>query len=77
MSHFFENERPFPMIAKDIRELVGKTIEFVLERDIDKSGRGYFNVKSGRIVEQRGRNICLENGEWYFWREIRVYRVVG
>ncbi len=76
MGNFLDNGKPFPKTAKELKELVGKKIKYVLERNIDKSGRGYFSVSHGTITESAGKNIWLENGDVHFWREIREYEVI-
>lgn len=76
MGRFFEDGKRFPRLVADIRPLVGKKIEFVLERDIDRSGRGFYWTKFGTVVREQGKNIWLDNGDVYFWREINEYRII-
>jgi len=75
MSKFIENGKPFPRTAKDLALLVGKTIIYVEEQSIDKSGRGYFSISEGKVISSHGKNVEFENGDWRFWRDIREYKI--
>lgn len=75
MSGFMEGGLPFPKTAKGMRELIGKNIEYVLSRNVDRSGRGYFSTDRGIVKEQHGKNIRIE-GDWRYWREIVEYRII-
>mgnify|MGYP003528325849 CR=1 FL=1 len=76
MDAFLKNGKPFPKKALDIKNLaqsnIGKNIYYVMERDIDKSGRGYYSISSGKITGSFAKNIQVD-GDWIFWREIREY----
>lgn len=72
---YLNNGLSFPRTAKNIKALVGNKIEYLLERDIDKSGRGYFWPKIGVVTAQAGKNAWID-GEPFFWREIREYRII-
>lgn len=62
MGRYFEGETaPFYSIAQR-RRLVGKTIRYLRDCDIDKSGRGYLFPKVGHVVEAYGVQLILEGG---------------
>jgi hypothetical protein len=51
--------------AAALRRHIGKRVQYLRECDIDKSGRGYFFPRLGRITKVHGRNIWFdESPEW-------------
>lgn len=50
-----------PKNAKEARKLIGKIVEFLRREDIDRSGRGYYFPRRGKIVEVLGRNIAIDS----------------
>jgi hypothetical protein len=48
--------------APTLRKMVGVKVKYLLKRDIDKSGRGYFFPNYGTIAEVKGNNVDLGNG---------------
>lgn len=62
---YLEGENVVPRTAADARKLVGHRIEYLRERDIDRSGRGMFFPRRGVVVAVHGRNIEIENRDWY------------
>lgn len=66
MSEFLEGGKSFPRTAKAIKELVGTTLEYVLERNIDKSGRGYYSVNRGLVKAQTGKISGLKTEMFIF-----------
>lgn len=69
-----ENGKNFYRTSKEMKSLIGKDITFILERDIDKSGRGYYSTRRGIVQDVIRRNILID-GDWYFWKEIREFRI--
>jgi hypothetical protein len=45
-----------------LKKMVGTKVEYLLERDIDKSGRGCFSPHYGIITEVIRRQVDLGNG---------------
>lgn len=47
--------------AADRKALVGKTIRYLRRSDIDRSGRGYFFPRVGKVVEAKGVRLVFDN----------------
>lgn len=60
---YLEGENVRPHTATEARKLIGKQVEFLRGRDIDRSGRGYFWPRKGTVTEAIGRNIEI-GGNW-------------
>jgi hypothetical protein len=45
-----------------LKKMVGTKVEYLLKRDIDKSGRGYFSPHYGIITEVIRKQVDLGNG---------------
>lgn len=58
--HYLEGENLAPLTAAKVRALVGHRIEYLRERDIDRSGRGYYWPRKGVVLGGMGRNIELD-----------------
>lgn len=67
---YLEGENIAPRTIAAARALIGTKITFLPERDIDKSGRGYFWRRYGTVSGAVGRNIVID-GDYYSMRDIR------
>ena len=56
--------------SAEVRKHIGKSIIYLRHCDIDKSGRGYYFPKYGKIENAQGRNIFLENGNVLSFSEL-------
>jgi hypothetical protein len=45
-----------------LKKMVGTKVEYLLERDIDKTGRGYFSPNKGTITEIIRKQVDFGNG---------------
>lgn len=45
-----------------LKKMIGVKVQYLLERDIDKSGRGYFKPRFGIITEVIRRQVDLGDG---------------
>lgn len=54
-----------------LKKMIGVKVEYLLERDIDKSGRGYFNHRYGIITDVVRRQVDLGNGCYEPFSSIR------
>lgn len=57
--YFEGKENIRPKSATEARKLIGKRVAYLQERDIDKSGRGYFFPQYGTVVAVAGREIAM------------------
>lgn len=46
---------------KNIKTFIGKKVIYLFNRDIDKSGRGYFFPRIGTITQINGKTIDFDN----------------
>lgn len=77
MARYFEGEiAPFQTISQR-RALVGKTIRYLRDCDIDKSGRGYLFPKIGRVVEAYGVQLIFDNGDSVTRGDLVEVQVIG
>ena len=67
---FLAGENIAPRCAKDAKALIGKHVRYLKELDIDKSGRGYFSPKTGRVSDSHGRQIEID-GDYIMISTIR------
>jgi len=58
---FLEGENLAPLTASSARALIGKRVKYLRERDIDKSGRGFFFPQDGVVADVYGRNIAFDH----------------
>ena len=58
---YLSGENVAPRTAEQAKGLVGKRVEYLQERDIDKSGRGYFFPQTGVVVATLGKNIAIDD----------------
>lgn len=49
--------------TKEGKQYIGKRIQYLRSKDIDKTGRGYYFPKTGIIEEVYARNIRID-GDW-------------
>lgn len=63
MSHcrYLTGENIAPKTAKDAKALIGKRVEYLQTRDIDRSGRGYFFPQYGTVTSVLKRDIDMDN----------------
>ncbi len=59
-----------PINTASLRSHIGKSVTYLLERDIDKSGRGYYRPKRGIIAEVYRKNILIDD-DWFSFASIR------
>jgi len=57
--------------AKEMRRHIGKRVKYLLKRDIDKTGRGYFLPRNGTIEDVHGKNINFGNENYIYFSEIQ------
>lgn len=57
---YLEGENIAPGNIKEAKALIGKRVEYLEERDIDKSGRGYFFPKRGFITNSINRELVID-----------------
>jgi hypothetical protein len=69
-------ERIAPRTAAQARTLIGRHVEYLRNRDIDRSGRGYYFPQSGVVNSVRGRNIEID-GNWVHFSELAEMRAVA
>jgi hypothetical protein len=50
-----------PRTAKQARALIGRNVTYLQKADIDRSGRGFFFPRAGRIADVSGRNIAIDS----------------
>lgn len=62
---YLEGENIAPTTAAEARKLIGKRVEYLLTRDIDRSGRGYYFPKVGTIAGVHGREVAMDHPENY------------
>ncbi|MFZ3286580.1 MAG: hypothetical protein WA191_06990 [Telluria sp.] len=74
-NRYLEGENIAPRTSVEARALIGKRVEYLTERDIDKSGRGYYWPRFGSIESVKGRNIQID-GDWLTFRDIREMRAL-
>lgn len=56
---YLEGKNIAPKTAAQARALIGKRVQWLQDRDIDKSGRGYYFPQSGTIAAVHGRNVAV------------------
>lgn len=54
-----------------LKKMIGTKVEYLLERDIDKSGRGFYSPNIGVITEIIRKQVDLGNGCFEPFRSIR------
>lgn len=50
-----------PRTAAAARKLIGKEVTYLQRQDIDRSSRGYFFPRYGRIVDVLGECLAIDN----------------
>ncbi len=53
---------PIKIDTPTLKKMVGTKVEYLLERDIDKSGRGHYRSCYGVITEVIRRQVDFGNG---------------
>ena len=62
MCQYFDGEINIrPRTAEEARALIGKRVKYLQERDIDKSGRGYFSPQYGTIAAVARKEIAIDD----------------
>lgn len=60
VSRYFDGKENIrPRTAAEARKLIGKRVVYLQQRDIDKSGRGYFYPQYGVVAAVVGRQIAM------------------
>ena len=54
-----------------IKKMIGKKVIYLLEKDIDKSGRGYFSPRTGTITEVYRKHIDFGNGDFIYFSQVK------
>lgn len=67
---YLEGENIAPRTIAEARKLIGSWVEYLPERDIDKSGRGYYFPRHGEVESATGREIVI-SGSYLVMRDIR------
>jgi hypothetical protein len=67
---YLNGENIKPSSVAKAEKLIGVHIEYLPERDIDKSGRGFFIPRRGTVDQVHGRNIEI-SGSWFSFSQIR------
>lgn len=49
-----------PSTPADGRALIGKKVTYLMKRDVDQSGRGYFFPRNGVVAGVIRRNIAMD-----------------
>lgn len=57
--------------AKALRAVIGQKVRYLRDVDIDKSYRGYFFPRIGKIKSVVGKNIELESGDWLYSADLK------
>ena len=70
-----KGENIAPRTVKQARDLIGKRVEYLCERDIDKSGRGYFFPQVATVTDAYQRYIEL-GGDPVTLKSLREMRVL-
>ena len=52
-----------------LKKMIGTRVYYVLHRDIDRTGRGYWRKQVGTIERVHGRNVSLDD-EWLYFSQI-------
>lgn len=58
-----------PQSVGEARKLIGKRVQYLMRRDIDRTDRGYFSPQYGTVTGAHGR--CLDFDDNYNWPLIR------
>lgn len=67
---YLDGENIAPRTIAAARDLIGMRVAYLPERDIDKSGRGYYFPRNGIIDGAKGREIIID-GSYFAYRDIR------
>ena len=54
-----------------LKDLIGRKVNYLLKRDIDHSGRGYFKSFPGTITEIYRKHIDFGNGELVSFSQVK------
>jgi hypothetical protein len=65
---YLEGNHIAPTVAK---EHVGRKVQYLLSRDIDKTGRGYFFPRTGVITDVFCKQIDFGNGDYITYKQCR------
>lgn len=60
---YLEGENIAPVSGKQARALLGRTVRYLRDSDIDRSGRGYYFPKTGAITGIHRGHIEID-GDW-------------
>lgn len=57
--------------TKVLKKLIGTEVSYLLKRDIDKTGRGYFFPQAGEITEVYNKHVVFDdNGDYVHFSAI-------
>lgn len=76
LNRMLSGENARPHYTADARALIGRQVEFLRTRDIDRSGRGYFFPRTGRVEDVYRRHLSI-GGDWVAFAELVELRVVN
>lgn len=62
---YLEGENIVPRTAAEARALIGKRVQYLRTRDIDRSGRGYYYPRTGYVTAQWGRYLDFDEQQDY------------
>lgn len=62
---YLEGENIAPRTAAEAKALIGKRVQYLRSVDIDRSGRGYYYPRTGRVTDAFGRNIDFNEEQNY------------
>lgn len=66
---YLDGENVAPTCKDDVIKLLGKRVRYLQARDIDKSGRGYFFPREGKVEGSYQRNVNI-NGDYIPFKDI-------
>ena len=72
---YLDGENEAPRYSVEAKKLIGKRVQFLQKRGIDKSGRGYFFPESGTVNGVFRRNIIID-GSYISLNDLVELRVI-
>lgn len=71
---YLEGEQ-IKMKAPIVRQYIGKRVQYLLNVDVDRSGRGYCFPRYGAIEQVQGKNIFLDSDTIYMTNVVEMVLV--
>lgn len=59
------------IMSKPLKKFKGSKVKYLLERDIDKSGRGFYSPNVGTITHVEKKHVDFGNGDYIHFSAIR------